>query len=43
MDELINLVFGADIDAACGFVKNDHVGITLEPLGEYDFLLVAAG
>ena len=43
MDESVNLVLGADIDAAGRFVENNHVGIALKPLGEHDLLLVAAG
>ena len=41
MDELVDFKLCAHVDAACGFVKNHHVGIALEPLGKHDLLLVA--
>ena len=43
VDQLINFVLGPDVDASGGFVEDDHLGVALEPLGENDLLLVAAG
>lgn len=43
VDEEVEFVFGADVDAAGGFVEDDDVAVTFEPFSEDDFLLVAAG
>ena len=43
VDELIDFVLPTDIDAACGLVKNNHLGVALQPLGQHNLLLVAAG
>ena len=42
-DELFDLGFGANVDAAGGFVEDDDGGLGGEPAGEEDLLLVAAG
>ena len=42
-DELVDLVLGADVDAARGLVHEEDLRPALEPLAEDDLLLVAAG
>ena len=34
---------GADVNAACGLVENEHTGLGGEPLCEHHLLLVAPG
>ena len=41
-DQLIDLILGAHIDAAGGFVHQEHRGIPLQPFAEDDLLLVSA-
>src|SRR5690606_18118909 len=38
-----DLGLGADVDTTGGFVDEQHVAVTGEPLGESDLLLVATG
>ena len=42
-DELVDVPLGADVDAAGRVVEDNEVGIGLQPLGQDDLLLVAAG
>ena len=39
--QLVDFILGADVDPAGGFVKDNHLGIRLEPFGEHDLLLVS--
>ena len=41
-DQAVDLDLGADIDPTRRLVEDDHVGLTAEPLGQHDLLLVAA-
>lgn len=43
MDQAVDLVLGANIDAAGGFVKNQNLRLRKHPLTQNHFLLVAAG
>lgn len=43
VDEALDLGLGADVDAAGGFVEQQHLGLQAEPAGEEYLLLVAAG
>jgi len=40
--EPVDLGFGADVDAAIGLVQDDQPGLSAEPFGQHDLLLVAA-
>ena len=40
---VVDLVLGADVDAAGGLVEDQHVGVGEHPLRQHDLLLVAAG
>src|SRR5258706_3735555 len=42
MQRLVNLAFGAHIDAARGFIEEENFAIPHQPFGNHDFLLVAA-
>src|SRR5258706_4117415 len=42
MQQLVNLAFGAHIDAARGFIEEENFAIPHQPFGNHDFLLVAA-
>ena len=42
-DQLEQLGFGADVDAAARLVEEQHARVGLQPLGDDDLLLVAAG
>ena len=42
-DHVEDLGLGADIDAGGRLVKDEDVGLSAEPLGDDDLLLVAAG
>jgi len=39
---MVDLDFGGHIDAARWLVQNEHLGLNQQPLGQHDFLLVAA-
>ena len=41
LDDLIDLVFRADVDAPGRLVEDEDLGIGIDPLGEDDLLLVA--
>src|SRR6185437_14223107 len=43
VEQLVNLVLGADVDAARGFVEDQHLAVAQQPFGDDDLLLVAAG
>ena len=43
LDEAVDLLLGADVDAARGFVDDDDVGFDQHGLGQQQLLLVAAG
>ena len=43
VDDGVDLVLGADVDAAGRLVEDQHVGIGEQPLRQHDLLLVAAG
>jgi hypothetical protein len=43
VDELIDLLLGADIDAAGRLIQDQHLGPGQQPLGDGHLLLVAAG
>src|SRR5690606_20355174 len=42
VDEAVDLVLGADVDAARGLVEDQHLGLGVQPLPQHDLLLVAA-
>lgn len=42
-DHLVDVVLGADVHAARRFVQDQHLGVLQRHLGQYHFLLVAAG
>ncbi len=41
--ELIDRILGAHVDAARGFIEDDHAGLAEQPLADGHLLLVAAG
>src|SRR5215208_7588827 len=41
--ELLDLRFGAHIDAAGGLIENEHLRVHAQPAGQKNLLLVAAG
>jgi hypothetical protein len=41
-DDAVDLELGADIDAACRLVEDQHARADLQPFGQHDLLLVAA-
>ena len=43
VDDRVDLVLRADVDAAGGLVEDQHVGVGVDPLRQHDLLLVAAG
>jgi hypothetical protein len=43
VDDRVDLVLGADVDAAGRLVEDQHVRVGEDPLAEDDLLLVAAG
>ena len=43
VDDRVDLVLGADVDAAGRLVEDQHLRLGHHPLGEHDLLLVAAG
>ena len=43
VDDRVDLVLRADVDAAGRLVEDQHVGVGEDPLGQHDLLLVAAG
>ena len=43
LDDAVDLVLGADVDAAGGFVQDQQVRVGEHPLGQDHLLLVAAG
>ena len=43
VDDRVDLVLGADVDAAGRLVEDQHVRIGEDPLAQHDLLLVAAG
>ena len=43
LEQAVDFEFGADIDAAGGFVEEEDVAVAQQPFGDDDFLLVAAG
>ena len=42
VDDGVNFFFGADVHAAGGLIQNQDVGLSAQPFGQNDFLLVAA-
>ena len=42
-DELVDLILGAHVDAAGGFVQQQHLRLGQQPAADDDLLLVAAG
>ena len=42
VDDAVDVLLGADVDAAGGVVEEEDVGIAQQPAGEQDLLLVAA-
>ena len=42
VDDLVDLVFGAHVDAAGRLVQDQHLRVREQPLGQHDLLLVAA-
>ena len=43
VEQAVDLLLGADVDAARGLVEDQDVAVLDEPLGDDDLLLVAAG
>ena len=43
LDEVVDLFFGPDVDAAGGLVEDQDIAVAHEPLRDDDLLLVAAG
>ena len=43
VDDRVDFIFGADVDAARRFVEDQHLRIGEQPLRQHDLLLVAAG
>src|SRR5581483_4651270 len=43
VDDLVDLVFGANVDAAGRLVQDDDARLAQKPLGDDDLLLIAAG
>ena len=43
VDQLIDFLFCADIDAARGLIEQEQFGHEAEPFAEDDFLLISAG
>src|SRR5579863_876387 len=42
IDDVVNLVLRAHIDASRGFIENQHLRFRKQPLAQHDLLLVAA-
>ena len=43
LKQMVNLFFGADVDASRRFIHDQHLRRDLEPFCEQDFLLIAPG
>src|SRR5918993_3738526 len=43
VEEPVDLALGPDVDASCGLVEDQDVGVREQPLAHHDLLLVAAG